>query len=409
MTANQDLFDAALRHQVALRRYGDTTLRRIKRLLEEADRDLAEKLRQRLGRVLSEADPTGERLRALLEEVRAMREAVMAQLRASARGELIDLAKLEAEWEQSIMSSAIPLEMAVASAPLARLNAVVTSRPFQGRFLREWFQSIQRAEQEGLKQALRLGITNGETLDDIVRRVVGTRANRYTDGVLAITRRNAEAVMRTAITHVSNAARGEVWEANADIIYALRWTATLDGRTSAVCRARDGDLVMMNGNALPQGASALSPPEARPPAHINCRSVMVAVFSPEGILGDRPFVRDKRGRAERERDFRAAAREEAGEAWSGMSEAQRRAAIARQRDAWGEANIGQVPSTTTYQEWMRRQPVEFQDEVLGQTKARLFRRGDLTLDDFVDRAGRELTLDELRRRFPRAFETGGVS
>lgn len=408
-TANEELFDAALRHQVALRRYGDTTLRRIKRLLEEADRDLAEKLRQRLGRVLSESDPTGKRLRALLEEVRAMREAVMAQLRASARGELIDLAHLEAAWEQSIMASAVPLEMVVASAPLGRLNAVVTSRPFQGRFLREWFSGIQRAEQEGLKQALRLGIVNGETLDDIVRRVVGTRANQYADGILSTTRRNAEAVMRTAITHVSNAARSEVWDANADIIYALRWTATLDGRTSAICRARDGDLAMMNGNPLPKGAQALIPGEARPPAHINCRSVMAAVFSAEGILGDRPFVRDKRGRAERERDFRAEARAEAGSAWSGMSAAQRNAAIKARRDAWGQANIGQVPASLTYQEWMRRQPVGFQDEVLGATKAQLFRKGELTLDDFVDRAGRELTLDELRRRFPQAFETGGVS
>ncbi len=409
MTANQDLFDAALRHQVALRRYSNTTLRRIKRLLEEADRDLVEKLRQRLGRVLRESDPTGERLRALLAEVRAMREAVMAQLRAEARGELIDLARLEAQWEHSIMTAAIPVEMAIATAPLGRLNAVVTSRPFQGRFLREWFSGLQRQEQDALKQALRLGITNGETLDDIVRRVVGTRANRYTDGILSTTRRNAEAIMRTAITHVSNSARGEVWDANADIMWALRWTSTLDGRTSAVCRARDGDLAMMGGNVAPPGADLLSPADARPPAHINCRSVMVAVFSPEGILGDRPFVRDKRGRAQRDRDFRADARAEAGDAWKGMSTSERNAAIKRHRDAWGEANIGQVPSATTYQDWMRRQPVEFQDEVLGQTKARLFRRGDLTLDDFVDRAGRELTLDELARRFPRAFETGGVT
>lgn len=409
MTANQDLFDAALRHQVALRRYSAGVLKRIKRLLEEADRDLAERLRLRLGRAIADGDPTGERLKALLADVRAMREAVHAQLRDLARGELDELAVLEGEWEHAIMSAAVPVELVVATAPLGRLKALVTSRPFQGRFLREWFSGLARQEQEALQQALRLGMANGETLDDIVRRVVGTRANKYADGILSTTRRNAEAVMRTAINHVSNAARAEVWDANADIIYALRWTATLDGRTSAVCRARDGDLAMQGGNPLPKGAQVLSPPDVRPPAHINCRSVMVAIFSPEGILGDRPFVRDTRGRNAREVDFRAQAKAQAGDAWKGMSTAERNAAVRRQRDAWGEANIGQVPSATTYQEWMGRQDAAFQNEVLGVTKAQLFRGGKLTLDDFVDRAGRELTLDELRRRFPRAFESGGVT
>lgn len=406
-TANQDLFDAALRHQVALRRYSNTTIRRIKRLLEEADRDLVEHLRRKLARIVGSPDGVA-RLEELLKDIRAMREAIMATLREDAQEELLALARLEADWEHSIMTTAIPIEVVLATAPLGRLNAVVNSRPFQGRFLREWFASLQAQEREGLKQALRMGVTNGETLDDIVRRVVGTRANKYTDGILSTTRRGAEAVMRTAITHVSNAARGEVWDANADIIYALRWTATLDGRTSAVCRARDGDLAMMGDNPLPPGAQALNPREARPPAHVNCRSVMVAVFSPEGILGDRPFVTDKRGRNARERDFRADARAQAGDAWRTMSTAERNAAIRRQREAWGAENIGQLPSSTTYEQWMARQPVAFQDEVLGQTKAQLFRSGRLTLDDFVDRAGRELTLGQLRQRFPNAFD-GGIT
>jgi len=34
----------------------------------------------------------------------------------------------------------------------------------------------------------------------------------------------------------------------------------------------------------------------------------------------------------------------------------------------------------------------------------LFRQGGLTLDRFVDRAGREYTLDELRRREAAAWE-----
>lgn len=407
--ANQELFDAALRHQVALRRYSDTTLRRIRRLLEDQDRDLVERIRQRLARVLSSGETA--RLEELLREVRAMRDAVHTTLTGELRGELKDLALLEADWEQAILNSAVPIELNIANVPVGRLNAVVTSRPFQGKFLREWFRGLNASDKANLQQALRLGIANGETLNDIVRRIVGTRANRYTDGILSLHRRNAEAIARTAITHVSNAARAEVWDANADIIWGLRWTSTLDGRTSAVCRARDGAVALVGGSraSVPPGTDLLSPKDVRPPAHINCRSLMVALLSPEGILGDRPFVRDTRTRRQRDIDFRAQAKAEAGDAWRGMSEADRRKRIAAVRDQWGQDNIGTLPSSTTYQDWMGRQSQSFQEEVLGVTKARLFRSGQLELDDFVDRAGRELTIDELRRRHPRAFDTGGVT
>jgi SPP1 gp7 family putative phage head morphogenesis protein len=408
MDANQALFDAALRHQVAVRRYSATLLKRMVRLLEEADRDLVEHLRTKLARAVGATDGTA-RLEVLITEVRAMREAIGANLEALARGELTDFASLEADWEQAIITSAVPVELVLAAPALDTLRAVVESKPFQGRFLKDWFSSQRRGDQERLEQALRLGMANGETLDDIVRRVVGTRANKYADGILAINRRNAEAVVRTAVTHVSTAARGAVWAANEDIIWALRWTATLDGRTSPVCQSRDGDLAMVGDNRIPAGAQALSPKDARPPAHVNCRSTMVAVLSPDGVLGDRPFVRDARTRPAREVDFRAEAKAKAGDGWRSMSEAERRAAAGRVRSAWASENIGQVPAATTYAEWMGRQPMAFQDEVLGPTRAAAFRSGSVKLDDFVDRSGRELTIKELRERFPTAFETGGVS
>jgi hypothetical protein len=57
-------------------------------------------------------------------------------------------------------------------------------------------------------------------------------------------------------------------------------------------------------------------------------------------------------------------------------------------------NIGQVPGETTYDSWLRRQSSSFQDEVLGRGKAKLFREG-LKMDEFIDRRGNELTIDEL--------------
>jgi hypothetical protein len=102
----------------------------------------------------------------------------------------------------------------------------------------------------------------------------------------------------------------------------------------------------------------------------------------DAIAGDRPFVADARTRAERERDFRRQAKEE------GIS-------IQEVRQRWADEHVGQEPASTSYQDWLRRQPNGFQDEVLGRGKAELFREG-LPLERFVDASGRVLNLDELR-------------
>ncbi|MNE64713.1 hypothetical protein D3C80_1601390 [compost metagenome] len=57
----------------------------------------------------------------------------------------------------------------------------------------------------------------------------------------------------------------------------------------------------------------------------------------------------------------------------------------------------------SYSEWLKRQPGAVQNDILGTTKAQLFRDGKLTLDRFVDSKGRVLTLEELKRRDGAAF------
>jgi hypothetical protein len=69
---------------------------------------------------------------------------------------------------------------------------------------------------------------------------------------------------------------------------------------------------------------------------------------------------------------------------------------------------GQVAASTTYDKWLRGRSVEFQEDILGVAKAKLFRQGGLTLDKFVDRNGAEYTLDELRKRESAAFAAAGL-
>lgn len=397
-TANELYRDAALRHQVGLRRYSTGLNRRIARLLEEADAELIEKLRARVAKFASEGkelDYTGRRWQALLADMRAARSAAVGKIRDLSEAELTELGMIEAQKELDLIDSALPIQLDLATVAAERLSAIATSKPFQGKILKDWFKELADTDAARLVQAIQLGMTQGETIDDMVRRVAGTRANQYADGILAISRRNATAIVRTAVNHVSNAAREEVWHANADIIAARIWTSTLDGRTSAVCRARDGHAAPVGDNPLPKGLKPLSPLGAKPPAHFNCRSTMVAYLDGVGMLGDRPTVTDKRTRAKREIDFRRISKE------TGKP-------IQQVRKEWADANVGRVPASTTYDEFLRRQPPDFQDSILGKTKGRLFREGGMQLDEFVDKAGNELTLKQLAATRPELFTKAKV-
>lgn len=62
----------------------------------------------------------------------------------------------------------------------------------------------------------------------------------------------------------------------------------------------------------------------------------------------------------------------------------------------------------SYNEWLKRQSVEVQDDILGKTKAQLWREGGITLDRFTDNKGRVLTIEQLRKRDAGAFGLAGL-
>jgi SPP1 gp7 family putative phage head morphogenesis protein len=395
MPANERYLDAQIRHQIGVRRLASHEASEVLKLLEAADRDLVGQLRRRLAMLKGSTNTTTKRFRELIKDFRVARRETILELRRRTRPDLIELAKTEVDFEQRMIRSALaPVQVDFAAVSIRQLHAAVTSKPFNGRQLNSWFESLATSDRGRLEQAIRLGVAQGESIPQIVRRVAGTRAERFRDGALSVTRREAEAVVRTAVNHVSNASREVFWQENDDLIGTLQWSATLDGRTTRICAARDGK----NTPAKPGGTAPpplLHPPGARPPAHVNCRSIMVAALDGLGVLGERPFVRDVRRPAQREVDLRKIAREQ------GKS-------IRQVRQEWTAANVGRVPAQVKYGTWLKRQPAKFQDEVLGSTRAKLFRKGKVKVDQFVDRRGNELTLDELRKTRPEAFELAGL-
>lgn len=373
-TANETIFDLTLRHEVAVRRFTRGEVRRVLELATRTDNEIAAKLLRELPDSFA-----ATRLRELLADCRRLRRVLTNMLGESFNETLIQVAEGEQDAAAKNLRDSLPIEISMATVSAEALRVAALTTRIHDKFLKEWWDKVADREQRRILDALRLGYAQGESIPEMVRRIRGTRAAGYADGIIAGTRRDIEAVVRTGINDVSNKVREQFFEANADIIACLRWTSTLDGRTTPICRARDGQMAPVAGKPLPANAVALDPPEARPPAHVGCRSVMTPIIDGVGVVGERPFVRGRRS---------------IGKLRFPTPEAKRE---------WIEKNVGRVPAETTYEEWIRKQPAEFQDDVLGPRRGELFREDGLTLDQFVDHSGKEYTLKQLRGMYPSAF------
>jgi hypothetical protein len=389
-------FDSSLRHSVYVRRYVVGEMRRVADFWALSDRELTRYLRDTLGRVAGKAismrDP---RLLRILKEAHEFRSIAHTDFRSMQTGAIVDFAKLEIGVEKRIIEAAIPFRIELANPAAGAARFAVEQKAINGRTLSQWFDNLKAADRSAYVSHIQRGIAMGSDQDTIVRGLVGTRANRYTDGVLAVPRRQAQTVVRTMLNHASNAAKEEVWAENPKVVSGVVWVSTLDGRTSPTCQDNDGAVELTDKNQVPPGGRhSISPPGLRPPAHPGCRSAIAGWIDGVPLLGNRPFVRDKRARGARETDFRAEARR------SGLP-------IAEVRKRWAAENIGQIPAKTTYAEWIRKQPAAFQDDVLGKTKGALLRRGGMNVRAFVDSSGKSLTLKQLAATRPEAFTRAG--
>lgn len=381
-TANEEFFDSQVKNAIKTRRFTAGEVARILAFIEKGDRSLAADLLRKMTGMRIPPDFKSKRWVELLSSIRDTRQELFLGVRLEVAKTLLEFAKAEVPRELKILTAHVPIEVDFAGVSAEVLREIVFRQPFQGHLLNDWFKGLIVQDRRNITRALQLGLAQGESVPNIVRRVTGTAAKNFTDGATAISRRSAEAIVRTGVNHVSNSVREQVFENNEDIIAYKRWTSTLDGRTSAICRANDGKGIPVGDKPLPDGVEPV-PGGLTPPAHVNCRSILVAVLDGEGILGNRPQVTDTRTRKEREIDFAKQARQEG-------------RPIQEIRKEWASQNVGTVPAETTYSDWLGKQSAEFQDEVLGPTKGKAFRSGDYALDQFVDRKGNELTLEELK-------------
>ncbi len=359
--ANEALFDAMVRHQVYLMRLSGSIRNRINTILNRTEADLADKIIARLqgyqGKPRSVTEARMETLKRILANTRTK---AWEEVNEAWAQELVDLSKAEPEHMAGMVATTAPVVVDTILPAPRLLRSIALSKPFQGRVLKEWADNVADEDIRRIHSEVQMGMTAGETPKQIARRVVGTARMKGQDGATQITRNNAAAITRTAVNHIANRARNEFMAENSDLFQMERYVATLDSRTTPVCRANDGLEFKVGQGPIP-------------PLHFNCRSLRVAALNPEALV-DRPA----KAATERMllREFAKKQR---------VAQVQRRADLPHGTkgafDQFKRQRVreltGRVPAATNYQSWLSKQSREFQEDVLGKTKAKLVREGKL--------------------------------
>lgn len=358
-TTNAALQDRAIDRAVDLQRYKNGVVYRMMAVLNRADARIVAQLTEALMR-LPASEFTVERLESLLASVRALNAEAYAAVRQGLEAEIAGLAEAEAAAQTAALRKSVPaavqVRFPVAAVAAETVYAAALSRPFQGRLLRDWALNLGESRMRTVRETIRAGYVQGETTSDIVRRLRGTKALRYEDGVLARPRRELAAVVQTALSHTAQTARRELYRANADLVKAVQWVSTLDSKTTHECAIRDG--LMYDADTLRPIDHSIPWGDGPGRLHFNCRSIDVPVLKSWRELG---------------------------------IDADELSASTR------AAMDGQVPAETTFGQWLGRQSAERQDDVLGAERGAMLRAGK-AFDTFYDDKGRWLTLAQLRAR-----------
>lgn len=244
------------------------------------------------------------------------------------------------------------------------INAVLPSDTTLERIARDvlieggpvasWWKRLAGDTTFKVTNAIRQGVVQGETNAQIITRVAGKPG---TIGALDTARHNIAAMVQTVMQTVANDSRLAVFEANDDLIKEVIWFSAMDGHVCPRCIALSGRRWKNTDDHEPIGHTV---PFQNPPIHWNDRCILLPVTKSFRELG---VNIDEVPAGERASKF------------------------------------GPVSSKTTFDEFLKRTPVEQQNEQLGVGRAQLWRDGKITLAQLIDGKGRELTLDELRRKY----------
>jgi len=254
-----------LRHQVLVQRLSADEVNKFAPFLRQIDRTLRDALIE-----LGVGTFAATRLGVLLSHVSGMITRIFDEYSAAVLRDLSLFARHEATFSGDVLSGAGTFEVIVPD--YTQLRKVILDTPLgirdsgRGALLRDFISTWTASEVRAIEGTIRRGVFEGKASSEIIAELHGTPERRYQDGLINVTRRHAEAVVRTAIQHVATVAREETYAANPGVIIGYSWLATLDKRTCPSCAALDDK----------QFKLGVGP---RSPLHISCRCTMLPVLN----------------------------------------------------------------------------------------------------------------------------------
>lgn len=303
---------------------------------------------------------TQKQLDKLIARIEKIITANSEELSSQIEMALGEFAEYEGDFQAKGLSSILGETLVVPTAEV--VISVATQRPMQfnngAMTMADWFDDITTKQKQMISNELKLGYANGVTLNDMVQRIVGTKANNFTDGIANIGRRDAETLTRTAYNNFASVARHQVYGSVSDVIKGYRIIATLDIHTSVTCRDLDQNEYYYDEEGE----------KPKPPFHPRCRTVDVPITKgEERVIG----TRSSKG-----------------------------ATLNDKGDLVSDPK--QVSGSLQYYEFLKRQPAAYQDQVLGKTRGKIFRNSGITVDKFkslmTDRMNQPLTLAEMAQK-----------
>lgn len=339
--------DVVARHQVYLERLKSGMVKDYQAAIRGSDKAIQAVLKALNQETLREL--TRKQLKALLRDLRAAQLPYYQEALEQMQGVLGELSISEAAFETGVLAKyGVDVVKATTTAYAKALVEPITAT---GDLLQPFLEDLSARQVARVEKEIMKSVASGRTISQTVQAVRGTKAANYQNGVLQTNWNDARAVIRTATQHVSSVSRQATWIENGVEKYQV--VATLDSKTSDKCKGLDGKVFVVGKGPMP-------------PYHPQCRTTTVPYF--EKSIWDEGATRS--------------------------------------------SATGYVDADQTYYSWLKDQPVQFQNDALGPTRAKLLRSGGLTAEEFarlsLDRNFEPLTLEEMKRLNPNAFEKANI-
>ena len=230
---------------------------------------------------------------------------------------------------------------------------------------------------------IKSGYAAGESVNQITKRL-----RTVTNGIL---KNEAEALVRTGMSHYAVNARESMMRDNEDVVTGRYFNSVFDNKRTLICTSY---AARQDSMSKPWGVNDASAPNL--PLHFNERSNwLFLVRDQKRPEGTRAAVGGKEGEEAKEtfeRRENSLNKRRDNPNITGKTSSKPTYRGRKDSDTF---NAGQIAGDTKAAAWLRSQPSWFQDSNLGKARGDLFRSGRLKLEKLTDFTGKPLTIKEL--------------